>query len=116
MPLDSTGFLGLLLVFSIAVNNVILIFSLARRRAGRLPDAAAVARSARARLRPILMTMLADVFGFMPIAIGVGRGTDLLRPLAIAVIGGLSLALVVSLWLAPVLYAGLLRLFPTVAD
>lgn len=110
VPLDSSGFLGLLLVFSIAVNNVILIFSLARHRAERLPDAAAVARSARLRLRPILMTMLADVLGFMPIAIGVGRGTDLLRPLAISVIGGLTLALVSSLWLAPVLYAGLLRL------
>ncbi|AOU99084.1 transporter [Acidihalobacter yilgarnensis] len=115
-PLDSTAFLGLLLVSSIAVNNVILIFSLARSRTGRLPNAAAVTRSARARLRPILMTMLADVLGFLPIAIGVGRGTDLLKPLAIAVMGGLSLALFASLWLAPVLYAGLLRLSPPAGD
>ncbi|OBS09191.1 efflux RND transporter permease subunit [Acidihalobacter prosperus] len=114
--LDSTAFLGLLLVSSIAVNNVILIFSLARSRAGRLPDAAAVARSARLRLRPILMTMLADVLGFLPIAIGVGRGTDLLKPLAIAVMGGLSLAVFASLWLAPVFYAGLLRLRPARTD
>lgn len=115
-PLDSTAFLGVLLVFSIAVNNVILIFSLARRNPTRAVGVAAVARSAHARVRPIMMTMLADVLGFLPIAIGVGRGTDLLRPLAIAVMGGLTLALFSSLWLAPVLYAGLLRLFPSVKD
>lgn len=115
-PLDSTAFLGVLLVFSIAVNNVILIFSLARGQAARLPTTAAVARSARARVRPILMTMLADVLGFLPIAVGVGRGTDLLKPLAIAVMGGLTVALFASLWLAPVLYAALLRLVPRAAD
>lgn len=51
-----------------------------------------------------LMTMLADVLGFMPLAIGIGRGTDLLQPLAIAVMGGLILGAVMTLWLAPVLY------------
>lgn len=51
-----------------------------------------------------LMTMLADVLGFMPLAIGIGRGTDLLQPLAIAVMGGLILGTVMTLWLAPVLY------------
>jgi multidrug efflux pump subunit AcrB len=51
------------------------------------------------------MTMLADVLGFLPLAIGIGRGTDLLRPLAIAVMGGLVVGTVMTLWLAPVLYA-----------
>jgi cobalt-zinc-cadmium resistance protein CzcA len=51
------------------------------------------------------MTMLADVFGFLPLAIGIGRGTDLLQPLAISVMGGLTLGTVMTLWLAPVLYA-----------
>ncbi len=108
-PLDSSAFLGLLLVFSITVNNMVLIFSMARRGAGELPGAAAVARSAQARLRPIMMTMLTDVFGFAPIAIGVGHGTDLLKPLAVAVMGGLSLAVLASLWFAPVFYAALAR-------
>lgn len=110
--LDSTAFLGLLLVLSIAVNNVILIFALAHTRNGPLPGAFAVALSARARLRPIMMTMLADVLGFLPIAIGIGHGTDLLKPLAIAVMGGLSLAVLASLWLAPVMYAGVLKILP----
>jgi len=102
--LDSTAFLGILLVFAIAVNNVILIFANARHSGGNRPGPASVAFAARQRLRPILMTMLADVLGFMPLAIGIGRGTDLLQPLAIAVMGGLILGTVMTLWLAPVLY------------
>jgi multidrug efflux pump subunit AcrB len=103
--LDSTAFLGILLVFAIAVNNVILIFARARQLDGNHPKPASVAFAARQRLRPIMMTMLADVFGFLPLAIGIGRGTDLLQPLAIAVMGGLILGTIMTLWLAPVIYA-----------
>ena len=103
--LDSTAFLGMLLVFAIAVNNVILIFSRAHQLDRAAPRPASVALAAHQRLRPILMTMLADVLGFLPLAVGIGRGTDLLRPLAIAVMGGLAIGTVMTLWLAPVLYA-----------
>ena len=103
--LDSTAFLGMLLVFAIAVNNVILIFSRAQQLDGGTPRPKSVALAAQQRLRPILMTMLADVLGFLPLAFGIGRGTDLLRPLAIAVMGGLLIGTVMTLWLAPVLYA-----------
>ena len=102
--LDSTAFLGILLVFAIAVNNVILIFARARQLDGNHPKPSSVAFAARQRLRPIMMTMLADVFGFLPLAIGIGRGTDLLQPLAIAVMGALTLGIIMTLWLAPVLY------------
>lgn len=102
--LDSTAFLGILLVFAIAVNNVILVFARARQLDGNHPRPASVVFAAHQRLRPILMTMLADVFGFLPLAIGIGRGTDLLQPLAISVMGGLALGTVMTLWLAPVLY------------
>ncbi|MEY2341213.1 efflux RND transporter permease subunit [Acidithiobacillus sp. IBUN Pt1247-S3] len=104
--LDSTAFLGILLVFAIAVNNVILIFARARQLGGNHPRPSLVALAARQRLRPILMTMLADVFGFLPLAVGIGHGTDLLQPLALSVMGGLFIATLMSLWLAPVLYAG----------
>ncbi len=103
--LDSTAFLGMLLVFAIAVNNVILIFSRAQQLDGGTPRPKSVALAAQQRLRPILMTMLADVLGFLPLAFGIGRGTDLLRPLAIAVMGGLLIGTLMTLWLAPVLYA-----------
>ncbi len=109
LDLDSTAFLGVLLVFAIAVNNVILIFSV-RAHPGTRHGPAQAALAARTRVRPILMTMLADVGGFLPLAIGTGRGTELLQPMAMAVMGGLALAMVSSLWLAPVIYAGLYRL------
>jgi cobalt-zinc-cadmium resistance protein CzcA len=105
IDLDSTGFLGMLLVFAIAVNNVVLIFSRAQQLSGGRPRPASVARAAQQRLRPILMTMLADVLGFLPLAFGIGRGTDLLQPLAVAVMGGLVIGTAMTLWLAPVLYA-----------
>ncbi len=109
MDLDSTAFLGVLLVFAIAVNNVILIFS-AGAHPGTRHGPAQIARAAGTRLRPILMTMLADIGGFLPLAIGIGRGTALLQPMAVAVMGGLALATASSLWVAPVLYAAFHRL------
>ncbi|MHB1696788.1 MAG: efflux RND transporter permease subunit [bacterium] len=108
--LDSTAFLGILLVFAISTNNAILIFARSRQISGedaRSPGPSSVFLAARERLRPILMTMLADTFGFLPLAIGIGRGTDLLKPLSIAVMGGLSVSVFMSLWVAPVIYGGL---------
>jgi cobalt-zinc-cadmium resistance protein CzcA len=109
LSLDSTAFLGILIVYAIAVNNVILIFAV-RAHPGAQHGPAQIARAAGSRLRPILMTMLADIGGFLPLAIGVGRGTALLQPLAVAVIGGLALAVLSSLWLAPLIYAVLMRI------
>ena len=110
IELDSTAFLGILLVFAISTNNAILIFARSRQISGAVkssPNPSSVFLAARERLRPILMTMLADVFGFLPLAIGIGRGTDLLKPLSVAVMGGLLISVFMSLWLAPVIYAGL---------
>ena len=110
IELDSTAFIGILLVFAISTNNAILIFARARQISGAAessPGPSSVFLAARERLRPILMTMLADIFGFLPLAIGIGRGTDLLKPLSIAVMGGLLISVFMSLWLAPVIYSGL---------
>ena len=108
IPLDSTSFLGLLLVFAIVVNNGILIFGQARHYKSP-PGRIEVELAARRRLRPILMTMAADVLGFLPLAVGVGHGTDLLKPLATAVMGGLILALAASLFIGPMLYMAFSR-------
>ncbi len=111
LNLDSTAFLGILIVYAITVNNVILVFAI-RAHPGARHGPPQVARAAGRRLRPILMTMLADIGGFLPLAIGVGRGTALLQPLAVSVMGGLALAVLSSLWLAPLLYAALARFCP----
>jgi multidrug efflux pump subunit AcrB len=64
----------------------------------------AVFQAGRRRLRPILMTALATVFGMFPLALGVGSGAQLLQPLAIAVIGGVSVSMILSLLVTPVLF------------
>ena len=64
----------------------------------------AIFHAGRRRLRPILMTALATIFGMVPLAVGVGSGAQLLQPLAIAVIGGVTVSMILSLLITPVLF------------
>jgi multidrug efflux pump subunit AcrB len=66
-------------------------------------------QAGRIRVRPILMTTLCTLFGLLPLALGIGSGAELQKPLAIAVIGGLSLSMLVTLVIMPVLYATVRR-------
>jgi CzcA family heavy metal efflux pump len=102
-----SSFMGLLLLVGIVVKNGILLIDVAnkRRREGESVENALVA-AGRTRLRPIVMTTLAAIGGLLPLALGIGSGAEMERPLAIAVIGGLSTATVFTLVLIPVLYAG----------
>jgi HAE1 family hydrophobic/amphiphilic exporter-1 len=65
----------------------------------------AILEAGRVRLRPIIMTTVTTVLGLTPMALGIGRGADLRAPLAIAVIGGLSVATLLTLVVVPVVYA-----------
>ena len=65
---------------------------------------AAILEAGRVRLRPIIMTTVTTVFGLLPMALGIGRGSDLRAPLAIAVIGGLLVATALTLIVVPVVY------------
>ena len=60
--------------------------------------------AARVRMRPILMTTLSSIMGFLPLAFAMGEGAEMLKPLAIAMIGGMSLSMLFSLIVIPVLY------------
>ena len=64
----------------------------------------AIFQAGRRRLRPILMTALATIFGMAPLAFGAGSGAQLLQPLAVAVIGGVAVSMVLSLLITPVLF------------
>jgi multidrug efflux pump subunit AcrB len=69
----------------------------------------ALIRSGRRRFRPVLMTSLAAMLGMLPLALAIGQGAEILQALAIAVIGGLAVALVLSLVITPTVYAMLNR-------
>jgi multidrug efflux pump subunit AcrB len=104
--LNVSSFMGMLLLVGIVVRNGILIVDAANRRRaeGRSP-AEALEGAALERLRPILMTTFAALGALAPLALGLGAGSELARPLAVAVIGGLGTATAFTLILIPVLYA-----------
>jgi CzcA family heavy metal efflux pump len=106
-PFNVSSFMGLLLLVGVVVKNGILLIDVAnkRRQAGD-PVEEALVVAGRTRLRPILMTTFAAIGGLLPLAVGAGAGAAMERPLAIAVIGGLSTATAFTLVLIPVLYAG----------
>jgi CzcA family heavy metal efflux pump len=106
-PFNVSSFMGLLLLVGIVVKNGILLIDVAnkQRAAGAsVHDALVVA--GRTRLRPIVMTTFAAIGGLLPLALGIGSGAAMERPLAVAVIGGLSTATAFTLVVIPVLYAG----------
>lgn len=105
-PINVSSFMGLLLLFGIVVRNGILLIDAANRR--RREGAAlveALLGAGSERLRPILMTTFAAIGALLPLAVGIGSGSEMLIPLAIAVIGGLTTATAFTLVLIPVLYA-----------
>ena len=70
-----------------------------------MPLVEALVAAGKIRIRPILMTTLATLFGLLPLALGIGSGAELQRPLALAVIGGLLLSTLITLVVMPVLYS-----------
>ncbi len=105
-PVNVSSFMGLLLLVGIVVKNGILLIDVANKRRAAGDDVASALHVAgETRLRPILMTTLAAIGGLLPLALGIGSGAEMEKPLAIAVIGGLSTATAFTLVLIPVLYA-----------
>jgi multidrug efflux pump subunit AcrB len=99
------SFMGLIMVIGIVAKNGILLLDADQKaRASGLPPLEAMQQAAHRRLRPILMTAIAAVCGMLPLAFALGAGSQMLQPLAIAVIGGLFLSVFLSLIVTPVLY------------
>jgi multidrug efflux pump len=97
--------IGMIMLIGLVTKNGILIVEFAnqKRKAG-LAKIEATVEGAAARLRPILMTSLATIFGAMPIALGLGTGAESRMPMGIVVVGGLFFALVLTLFIIPVMY------------
>jgi multidrug efflux pump subunit AcrB len=98
--------MGIIMLAGIAVSNSILIVEFARHlRVGEGLDVkAAIARSCRVRLRPVLMTSLATIIGLFPMALKMGTGSEAYAPLARAIIGGLTFSVVLTIVLVPAAY------------
>ncbi len=104
------SFMGLIMVIGIVAKNGILILDAEGKfRAAGYSAREAIVQAGRRRLRPIVMTALAAALGFLPLALAIGSGSQMLQPLAIAVIGGILIAIVLSLLVTPVLYYYLSR-------
>jgi multidrug efflux pump subunit AcrB len=103
--LSVNSFMGIIMMVGIVVSNGVLLVDFANvlRRRGR-PLMEATVEAARTRLRPILMTTIATVVGLAPMALGLGEGSEANLPLARAVIGGLSVSTLFTLFVVPALY------------
>ncbi|MEW6646768.1 MAG: efflux RND transporter permease subunit [Pseudomonadota bacterium] len=105
LTLSMPVWLGMIMLAGIVVNNAIVLVEyveIARREDTPLREA--IITAARLRLRPILMTTLTTVAGMTPLALGLGEGSEMLQPLAVAIIFGLGISLLVTLLLIPVVY------------
>jgi hydrophobe/amphiphile efflux-1 (HAE1) family protein len=104
-PQSAPVLLGVILLAGIVVNNAILLVEYAeqnRRRGVSLEEA--VVEAGAVRMRPVLMTTLTTISGMLPLAIGIGEGSELMQPLAIAVVGGLAVSTFLTLFVVPAAY------------
>jgi hydrophobe/amphiphile efflux-1 (HAE1) family protein len=111
--LNVTSFMGIIMMVGIVVSNgVLLVEYMNELRRQGLPLREAVVKGGRTRLRPILMTSLTTLVGLLPMALGIGTGSEANAPLARAVIGGLAVSTVLTLLFIPTLYVMLEERFP----
>jgi len=104
-PLNVSSFMGIILTVGLVVKNGIILFEYYERLHGTMSVTDALVQAGRIRLRPILMTTLCTLFGLLPLALGIGSGAELQKPLAIAVIGGLTVSTLITLVAIPVFYS-----------
>ena len=105
-----SSFMGLIMVVGIVAKNGILLLDANQKyRAAGMPVEDAMIQAGRRRLRPIVMTALAAVAGMLPLALALGAGSQMLQPLAIAVIGGILISMVLSLIITPAIQYYLTR-------
>jgi len=113
--LNMMSMIGLIMLMGLVTKNAILLVDFANQaRAAGAPRHQALIQAGTTRLRPIVMTTLAMIFGMLPLAFAIGAGAELRAPMARAVIGGLITSTLLSLIVVPVVYTYLDDLRPSV--
>jgi CzcA family heavy metal efflux pump len=107
VPLNVSSFMGIILMIGLVVKNGIILFEYVHKlwEDQGMPLSEALVQAGRTRVRPILMTTLATLFGLLPLALGIGSGAEIQKPLALAVIGGLLLSTFITLFVMPLMYS-----------
>ena len=105
LPLNVIGIIGLIILVGVVVNNAIVLVDYINIRRKRGEDrTAAIMKAGPIRIRPIMMTALTTILGLVPMSLGLGEGAELTQSMGVVVIGGLSLATVLTLVVVPVMY------------
>jgi multidrug efflux pump subunit AcrB len=106
IPLGVTALIGIIVLIGMLINHWVLVLSFIEEQiAGGVGIKESIVTGASLRLRPIFMTFLTDVLGLFPFILALGEGTEMLRPLGVAVVGGISFSLLVTFILLPVFYS-----------
>ncbi|WJY28900.1 efflux RND transporter permease subunit [Sporosarcina trichiuri] len=105
-PISVTAVIGILVLVGIVVNNgIVLVDYINQQKEKGMPSYEAIVISVKNRVRPILMTALTTILGLLPLALGIGEGTEINQPMGIAVIGGLISSTFLTLFIVPVIYS-----------
>jgi len=112
LPLDILGLLGVILLIGIVKKNAIMLidFAIEAERSGQLTAREAILHAAVLRIRPILMTTFAALLGALPLALGTGMGSEMRKPLGVAIIGGLIVSQLITMFTTPCVYVALDKL------